>query len=432
MKVDVEVISQETVKPSSLTPHHLRHYTLSFIDQTTPQIFMPLVLFYSSDVNIDPSSVVDCQERIKKSLSEALVLFYPLAGRVKDNYHVECNDGGVHYVEAKVNCTLSEFLEDPNPSELIKFLPYDLDDCNELPMAVQVNSFNCGGIVIGLVFAHKVLDASSLFLFLNNWAAIARGGSNIVTPLFESAMFFPPKAFPTYNPSRGTGKIKIAIKRFVFDSSAIERLKAKYSSDNLSTEYPGPIRVEALSTFIFSRLLAATRVEEDPNKSYAIFQVANLRTRMNPPLSENYFGNMILGTGSVICRDTVDSFHDIIIPVRDALRKVDMNFAKRFQESGANLTFLLQNKDILKKGEVIMLVFTSLCRFPAYKIDFGWGKPVWVGSVRLLFKNLVTFFDTKAGSGIEVWINLDEQDMAKFEVDMELLDYVSSRKISVD
>lgn len=134
MKVDVEVISIDTIKPSSLTPHHLRRYTLSFIDQISPQIFMPFVMFYPRDADSDIlNSVRDRQDRIKKSLSKALALFYPLAGRVKDNSHIECNDEGAHYVEAKANCTLSKFLEDPNPSELIKFLPFDLDDENELP-----------------------------------------------------------------------------------------------------------------------------------------------------------------------------------------------------------------------------------------------------------------------------------------------------------
>jgi shikimate O-hydroxycinnamoyltransferase len=48
----------------------------------------------------------------------------------------------------------------------------------------------------------------------------------------------------------------------------------------------------------------------------------------------------------------------------------------------------------------------------------------------LIFPNLVTFFDRKSGSGVEVWINLDEEDMAKFEVDKELLAHVSSPKVS--
>ena len=68
--------------------------------------------------------------------------------------------------------------------------------------------------------------------------------------------------------------------------------------------------------------------------------------------------------------------------------------------------------------------------FPVYDTDFGWGEPAWVGSAKWLYKNLVTFLDTKLGNGIEVWINLDEEDMSKFEVDKELLAYVSSVKLS--
>jgi shikimate O-hydroxycinnamoyltransferase len=46
MKVEVEVISEETIKPSFPTPQHLHHYQLSFLDQLQPLVFMPLVFFY--------------------------------------------------------------------------------------------------------------------------------------------------------------------------------------------------------------------------------------------------------------------------------------------------------------------------------------------------------------------------------------------------
>ena len=49
----------------------------------------------------------------------------------------------------------------------------------------------------------------------------------------------------------------------------------------------------------------------------------------------------------------------------------------------------------------------------------------------MLYPNLVTFFDTKSGDGIEAWINLMEEDMAKFEEDKEVMEYVSLVKNSV-
>ncbi|XP_059445216.1 stemmadenine O-acetyltransferase-like [Corylus avellana] len=429
MKLDVQVISTDTIKPSSSTPDRLRHHTLSFVDQIAPSIFMPFLLFYPRD-GVAHLSNEERQTRIKKSLSEALTRFYPLAGRIKDNFHVDCNDEGVHYVEAKATCQLSEFLEDPNPDEHNKFLPYELDDVNEVALAVQLTTFDCGGIVIGVVFAHKVADASSLIFFLKSWAAIARGSSNIATPHFESATIFPPVTSPSFILSRlGTGNDKISTKRFVFEGSAIAALRDKYSTDDTNIEYPRPTRVEALSAFLYSRYLAAT--QPDPSKLYSLCHAINVRTRLDPPLSENYFGNISLSTGFVISSDTKDVFRRIVIPLRDAISKVDMDYVKSFQTSGGSSNVFLDNLERFRKGEVILLAFTSLCRFPVYdEADFGWGKPVWFASAKLLFKNLFGFFDTKSGNGIEAWINLDEEDMAKFEVDKELLSYVSSAKVS--
>ncbi len=120
----------------------------------------------------------------------------------------------------------------------------------------------------------------------------------------------------------------------------------------------------------------------------------------------------------------------MVIPVRDAIKPVNLNYVKILWENGGHTNFLKEKMGKLIKGEVVYLTFTSLCRFPVYDADFGWGEPVWVGSAKWLYKNLVTFLDTKSRSGIEVWINLDEEDMSKFEVDKELLAYVSSVKLS--
>ena len=58
-------------------------------------------------------------------------------------------------------------------------------------------------------------------------------------------------------------------------------------------------------------------------------------------------------------------------------------------------------------------VFASLCSFPKDEVDFGWGEPAFVGATALPFRNVVAFFDTKYGDGIEAWVNLEEEDMAK-------------------
>lgn len=76
------------------------------------------------------------------------------------------------------------------------------------------------------------------------------------------------------------------------------------------------------------------------------------------------------------------------------------------------------------KGKVVSFHSTSWYGMPLYETNFGWGKPLRVGSARLPLKNLVGFVDTRNGDGIEAFISLEKQDMATFEVDNEFLSYV--------
>lgn len=258
--VQVQVIGKETIKPSSPTPDHLRRYNLSFLDQISTPVFMPLVVFFSKDILGNDDRNLD---RLRQSLSEALTLFYPLAGRVKNNMYIDCNDEGAHYVEARVKSDLACVLQNPVPRLMNSFLPLELDDpsVNELPLAVQVNLFSCGGMALGLCVSHKVGDGLSQVTFLNGWAAIARRDHNVMAPCFGSAELFPPvdmAGFPLYT---GIVKDNIVTTRFVFDARTIEFLRERYHEPTcLGGCQRRPTRAEALSTFLWSRYMASTQV----------------------------------------------------------------------------------------------------------------------------------------------------------------------------
>ncbi|XP_004310181.1 PREDICTED: vinorine synthase-like [Fragaria vesca subsp. vesca] len=193
MKVEVEVVSKEIITPSSPTPAHLRHYQLSSLDQLSPLVYNPLVLFY------------------------------------------EFNDKtGIPYLEAHVNCKLSDFLKNPIPDQLSKFLPFELDDHigKELALGVQLSIYECGGKI---------------------WAAKARGESNIEHPDFLSGTRFLLKDVMAYDSSFNSTRNKVT-KRFLFNASMIEALKAEYveSAVGLEENQKPPSRVDALTSFIWS------------------------------------------------------------------------------------------------------------------------------------------------------------------------------------
>ncbi|KAL6188158.1 hypothetical protein ACLB2K_039551 [Fragaria x ananassa] len=447
MKVYIEVISKEIIKPSSPTPDHLRHYQFSFLDQLSPPVYNSLVLFYEFNGETQPR-IPEISSHLKTSLSEVITLFYPLAGRVKENKFIDCNDDGIPYLEAQVkNCKLADVLKNPIPEELNKFVPFELDDtANEYALGIQLNIFECGGFAIGQCVSHKLADGSSYFMFSKTWAAIARGVSGdhshaeINRPEFISANLFPPKDLNGYiDPSVASITKNKVTKRFVFDASNIEVLRLKYGGNaGLETDEKCPSRVEALSAFIWSRFVAVTKDTREAEKLYMVIHAVNLRPRFDPPLPEHSFGNLYrvartISTNPSFLIDSTTSGEEycngLTRQVREEISKIDKDYLKRLQQGDEHLSFIRRNTDRFMKGEIVTFSFSSLCRLPIYDSDFGWGRPTWVGSPARTFKNLVHFLDTKEGDGIEAYICLEKEVMAKFETDSEFLAYVKPNDV---
>ncbi|KAJ7945502.1 Vinorine synthase-like [Quillaja saponaria] len=421
MKIEVEIVSKEIIKPSSPTPDHLRHYQLSFLDQISPLVYNPLVIFFAKQSFNNNTHMISNQ--LKKSLSDILTRYYPLAGRVRDNKFIDCNDKGVPFLETRVRCQISNIIQNPIPSELNKLVPFQLDNVTDIAFGVQLNLFDCGGVAIGTCLSHQIADALSFFVFLNSWAATSRGQPDIVRTEFVSAALFPPINTSGFDPRIGVVKEENTVcKRFVFDAPAIEALRDKYVDHENQNR---PSRVEALSAFLWSRIsLMAKENKTDQHHHQRVFVVihaVNLRPRMEPPLPEYSFGNYYRFT---ITFPSMDNGEDgLVQQVRDQIKNIDKDYVKKLQDGNSHLDFLKESSSRFMKGEMVSFSFTSLCKFPLYDTDFGWGKPTWVGSPALTFKNLVIFVDTKLGDGIEAYISFKVEDMAKFQVDEELLAY---------
>ncbi|PON39720.1 Transferase [Parasponia andersonii] len=427
MKVAVEVVSNEIIKPSSPTPTHLRHYELSFLDQTSPKTFNPLVFFY--ELNDDHHNVTEISNKIKKSLSEVLTLFYPLAGRVKNDRFVDCNDEGIHYSVARVNssCRLSDAIKNSQPSDLSKFLPFKLYEQTEFAVGVQLNIFEGGGIAIGLCILHLIADALSCVTFVKTWVAISRGEADrMARPEFVASTLFPPKDDPRFD-ANANMTTTIVTKRFVFDGSAVEAIRSNYNEDTTKLKDQKPLsRVETLSAFIWGSIVAATR-DDNYAKSenvYAAIHAVNLRRKLEPPLPEHSFGNLSRCSIAMFSGGVEYSGCELVRKIREGIQNLDMDYLRRVQQDGdINLSFVREyaRKLMMKGGKFTSFLFTSLCRFPLYEADFGWGEPAWVSSAALCFTNLVVFMDTKTGNGVEAYIALKEEHMAKLEADQDFL-----------
>ncbi|KAL3746109.1 hypothetical protein ACJRO7_015115 [Eucalyptus globulus] len=152
MATKIEVVSTETIKPSSPTPPHLRNFNFCLLDQ--------------------------------------------LGGRVKGNAGIDCNDEGALYMEAKARFELSKVLSNPAIDKLQQFLPFaprristNIDE--QVIVGVQANFFDCGGMGISICISHKIADGASVSSFLNAWSKIANNGVDselsLITPFLKAS-----------------------------------------------------------------------------------------------------------------------------------------------------------------------------------------------------------------------------------------------------
>ncbi|CAJ1951509.1 unnamed protein product [Sphenostylis stenocarpa] len=131
---------------------------------------------------------------------------------------------------------------------------------------------------------------------------------------------------------------------------------------------------------------------------------------MEPPLPPDSFGNYYRITMTTPSLNTGQECHDLdlVKQIRDQIKKIDIDYVRKLQDGNEHFNFL---KDIsyrvLEKGELVSFNITSLCRFPLYDADFGWGKPTW----------------RHRG-----YVSLKVEDMTEFEADEDLLALVNTAR----
>ncbi|MED6171748.1 hypothetical protein PIB30_043627 [Stylosanthes scabra] len=426
--MEMELIYKEIMKPGSETPPHLKTYPLSFLDVTVPPQYMPLVYFY------DPKQIENQESKIallKKSLPEALSAYYPIAGRIKGRLAVGCNDEGVPLLITKLKCHLSHFLNNPITPKLLPLFPDNLawSDMNNPEhdpiMAIQINCFQCGGIAIAICVSHKLGDISTLVNFVNHWAAVTTHHQDQKKPLPSSPLLdagvslFPQGNLPIYREKPYFALPKSVCKRFVFEASKIEALKA------MAGPIHHPTRFQAVAALICKCAVSALGL--NPNSPLLSSITVNLRKRIDPAVPSNTIGNMV--SFFIISSFQRDQLPELVSKMKEGMIRSEMQF-KKYGGKHKDLDFIveaLKRESDAPPPEAMkfpLIGLSSWCRFSMYDADFGWGKPIWIASITN-FKNGVVFMDARDGKGMEVIVNMEEQHMTRFECNQELLQYAS-------
>ncbi|XAR67924.1 Vinorine synthase [Bertholletia excelsa] len=411
--LQIEIISKETIRPSS---SHPLTYQLSFIDQIIPPLFIPFILHYPihHPLNLSQPSI---SSTLKRSLSDALTLYYPLAGRPAGDYSVHCNDAGITYLEARVHARLSDLVGSPRVDSLSQLVPSAGGvTSGKEQLAIQVNFFADGSVSIAIGFSHRVADAATIASFINAWATACQGGTG-PTPSFVAADLFPPKEPLGYQPRAGDPNSDtnrgLVYRRLNFGSAKLAALRAEASASGSGSCPARPTRVELVTALIWRSLVGG---EED----LVVAHMVNLRWKVDLELPENTFGNIFMpvfasgGAGGEL--------GTLVGKIRKAIKGINREYIESyFRENG-----FAERMNNIKKGKEVKIVrFSSWCRLPLYEADFGWGKPSWVSVPVLGVTNSVILMDSMEEGGIDAWVTLGEEDVKKLEEDSGLLAFAS-------
>ncbi|TKY51596.1 Vinorine synthase [Spatholobus suberectus] len=411
MGMEITIRSRETIKPSLPTPDDHRFFQLSLFDQLQLITYLPMVLFYPKKEGLSEPSHICAQ--LKRSLSETLTIFYPVAGRRKDHTFITCNDEGALYLEAKVNHNMVEFLTPPKLEFLNKLLHVSLIRCTQIEKPYPKYLYN---------------------LFQTTWAAICRGSrEEVQCPDFNSASSFLPPVdhlslhdHVDQNNEDSSAQKMCTTRRFVFIAESINTLRAEAKDDDDDESSKPPTRYETLAAFIWKHMtLACKKESRDSTRPALAIHIVNMRRRMGEPISKYTIGN-ILWPVMVFC-ETVNAdtgVRYLVSIAREKFGKLSRELLLRVK-SDPNILGSTQCVDLpqgIETRSPIPVVLTSWCGLNFSELDFGWGKPLWIGvrgGDQETLPNVAVIMETDAG--MEAWLTMEMQHIANLEKDMEFL-----------
>ncbi|KAJ4757266.1 HXXXD-type acyl-transferase family protein [Rhynchospora pubera] len=445
----VRTIKTYAVNPARLNPQAPRQLHLSSWDVAMLSfgyIQKGLLFTYPPDLSVD-----QIIERLRSSLEEALYHFYPASGRLRvvtceeggATCHVEvgCEGEGAELVHAMADGIgiadvlaadgqdLPEFLKELFP---IDHLAVNFDGCTNPLLVAQVTEL-ADGIFIGLAFNHAIVDGTSFWHFFNAWAEIARckaAGKEVMLsqPPVHDRWFIggygePPIRLPYSSPSEFIVRVSpppLKERMFHFSRESLTTLKAKANGECEK----GTISTLQALTALMWRCITRARNLPLEQKTTCLLAIQNW-TRLQPPLSPNYFGNSInvvsttttvqelldnnLGWAAWLAHQSVSNHTD------SAIRDLVHDYMK-------NPHFIN-----LHTFDIHSVVMSSSPRFDMYGCNFGWGKALAArSSSSNKFDGNITAYPGWEGDGsVDLEVSLLAEYMSELEKDEEFLAVVS-------
>ncbi|XP_039113781.1 agmatine hydroxycinnamoyltransferase 1-like [Dioscorea cayenensis subsp. rotundata] len=404
---------------------------------------VPLTIFDRFALNIHVailyafSRPTSANANIISALSKILVHFPTLTANLSTNSHgrpcltVGGPDGGALVVEATVSSKLEDHLP-LTPSPDFRLLHPEVNDAKHL-LQVQLNRFECGGLVIGITSHHRVADGQSMSSFFLAWGKMVRGVPIDPLPVYDQSWLKPRdpplvqfdhwgtdfiplspqpnefKATPVYaDPSEITNML------FHYTPEFIMRLKAH--TNKLSTEKYTTF--ETLAGYIWRKVTIARQLDDEEGTMLSV--PVNGRRRLQPPMPSEFFGNLVLDVyPKAKARALIEGgVAKAVGIVREAVRAIGNDYFRSF----IDLAEVYKDRNLVPcyetDGNVLSpnMEVDSWLGFGLDEIDFGGGgKLCGISLTWVPFEGLSIFIPSLSqDGGLDVFVSLLEKDAMRF------------------
>ncbi|XP_043710176.1 benzyl alcohol O-benzoyltransferase-like [Telopea speciosissima] len=432
---EVRRCEPELITPAKPTPHEFK-YLSDNDDQESLRFQVPFIQVYRNEPSMrekDPVKV------IRKALAEALVFYYPLAGRLREVHGrklvVECTGEGAVFMEADADVSLEQFNDEAlqPPFPCLKELLYDVPGWGDILgcplLLIQVTRLMCGGFIFALRWNHTLGDAAGLVQFMSTVAEMARGATVPSVPpvwkrehlnardLHPSGVTFLHREYDQVPDTKGTHTVPLddmAHHSFFFGPSELAAFRK-----HLPSHLRSCTTFELLTACIWRCRTIA--IQPDPDEDSRMIIVVNTRARFQPPLPVGFYGNALafpvaLSTAEKLCENPIEYALELV-------KKAKAEVTEEYMRSTANLVVMKGQPHLTS---VRTLAISDLTRARFSDVDFGWGKAVYGGPAKAgvgicpgLLGFYITFSNHKGEVGILASICLPGPAMERFVIEIE-------------
>lgn len=169
------------------------------------------------------------------------------------------------------------------------------------------------------------------------------------------------------------------------------------------------VRVTSFTVTCAYVLTCLVKVDQPKTNRVAFVFSVDCRSRLDPPISETYFGNCVLPRLVVIERDSVlgcDGFVKGILGISDVLSGVEGGVLNDAENWMPKIQSVMGDRLFSTAGSP---------RFEVYGVDFGWGRPKKVDVTSIDKTGAFSLAESRESSGgIEVGLALNKGQMEEF------------------